>query len=1420
MKQAAFDSARWAVLCVAQEMRSSMHKQATTGLEGPLNQISSHNFTQGMRCAQPRPSQTAFAGSMARKALRVRGVLAVAAVLLGAAAGAQAQAAVSPLAVPFPQTTVGQSRQQTINITLTVSTTVSTVKVLTSGLENGPEFTEGTSSCAGSSGTCTESVIFKPLYPGMRLGAVELLDAGNNVIGTVYLSGVGMGGLDVLSPGYMTTVAGSYLEPTGSSGTGDGGLATSASLSLPASVVADGAGNLYIADELNSQVRMICSGTNSETITGVNCTGPGIIVTLNLGVAQLINPTGVALDGAGNLYIADTGNHIIREVTAANGAVTTVAGDGTAGFMGDGGPATMAELNSPAGVTIDASGNIFIADTDNNLIRRVDALTGDISTVAGGGMGPKGTATGATLSAPYAVAFDALGNMYIPDSGNNMIRKVAPFGGVITPSSTISPVAGSGEAGTGCIIGSTPVETPLNTPEGIAVDAAGNLYIADSKDGCVLKTNGTGGIISLAAAGNFIMTPLIPTGVQGLTSVLWPRGIFVDRTGNVFFADYFGDAIDEVHSNLAVLDFLPTVILDGGKSTPIAQNVENVGNAPSQLDSISALPANNAELATPPTTCDLTPPTPFQMPIDVDCTIGAVFLPTTVGTLEGNIFVTGDTPNDNDNGTPAPQLDIMFFGRAATFTLTLTANGTEPALTTSFGTQVKLVATLVGSAATGTVTFTDSVNGGPAATLKSVTVTADSAELTESALPVGVHTITATFSGNSFPTTVTVTVQEATKTVLTSATNPSTLGNAVTLLATVSAPAGGGQTLGGTVTFSNATANTSSTVTIAAPGTTDPVTFAAPASWFVDGANLITAVYTPPASSPLILGSSSEILSQDVQATTTIIVTTSLNPSTYGTAVTFTANLSSSPTGTVKFYDGATAIGTGSLAGTTAKFTTSALAVGSHSITAVWAGNSDYRAATSPAITQVVTEAETKTTVAASPNPGIAGAPVALTATVKLATGSATITGKVTFTDGTTTLGTATLSAAGTATINPILAAGSHAIVATYSGSSNDVGSTSSALALEVILATTTATVSASPDPALVLSTITFTATVTGNGGIPTGSVALFANGSINLGSGTLNGAGTAQVTNATLAAGTYQITAVYSGDANNAGTTSAAIKEVVGTLPTNTNLGSAATTGSKSQLILVGTVTDTSGTGPVPTGTVTFTSGTTVLGAATLDPSGVATLTPNLNVGTFTVVASYGGDAVHSPSQSSPFKVSSQGSAYTLTVTPSTVNLATSQNSLVTVTLASISGFTDTIGLGCASLPAGVNCHFSNLSVPLSATTPATAQLTIDTNNPLGGGATAMNRQPGPRKTEMAGLLLPFSLLMGWVLWRFRRRHAGELSMLLVLILSGAALMATGCGGFTQNTAAPGTYTFQVVGVGANSNVTEFQSVTLTITK
>jgi hypothetical protein len=181
---------------------------------------------------------------------------------------------------------------------------------------------------------------------------------------------------------------------------------------------------------------------------------------------------------------------------------------------------------------------------------------------------------------------------------------------------------------------------------------------------------------------------------------------------------------------------------------------------------------------------------------------------------------------------------------------------------------------------------------------------------------------------------------------------------------------------------------------------------------------------------------------------------------------------------------------------------------------------------------------------------------------------------------------------------------------------------------------------------------------------------------------------------------------------------------------------------------------------------------------------------------------------------------VTGAGSSFTIGVNPASVTMATSQNATVNVTLNSVSGFADTISLGCVGLPAGVNCHFSNLDVKLGANSTGTAQLIIDTNNPLGGGSSAMMKQPGKRDADLAGLFLPFSLLMGWIVWSFRKRHAGVLSAVLVLVLTGAALLATGCTGFTQSTATPGTYVIQVAGVGTNSNVTEYQTVTLNITK
>ena len=210
---------------------------------------------------------------------------------------------------------------------------------------------------------------------------------------------------------------------------GDNGAATSASLNAPSSVAVDASGNLFIADSGNSRVRRVDASTGIITTVAGNGTwgysGDGGPATS----AELSGPSGVAVDSSGNLFIADLGNSRIRRVDAASHVITTVAGNGTIGSSGDGGPARSAELSGPSGVAVDSSGNLFIADSGANRIRRVDAATGIITTVAGqaswGFSGDGGPATSASLNYPYGVAVDGAGDLLIADTENSRIRQVA-----------------------------------------------------------------------------------------------------------------------------------------------------------------------------------------------------------------------------------------------------------------------------------------------------------------------------------------------------------------------------------------------------------------------------------------------------------------------------------------------------------------------------------------------------------------------------------------------------------------------------------------------------------------------------------------------------------------------------------------------------------------------------------------------------------------------------------------------------------------------------------------------------------------------------------------------------------------------------------------------------------------------------------
>ncbi|MGH9561624.1 MAG: Ig-like domain-containing protein, partial [Terracidiphilus sp.] len=474
-------------------------------------------------------------------------------------------------------------------------------------------------------------------------------------------------------------------------------------------------------------------------------------------------------------------------------------------------------------------------------------------------------------------------------------------------------------------------------------------------------------------------------------------------------------------------------------------------------------------------------------------------------------------------------------------------------------------------------------------------------------------------------------------------------------------------------------------------------------------------------------------------------------------------------------------------------------------------------------LNQVINQAPTVTTVSATPTQGIAATPETISATVALAVGTAIPAGTVTFTSAGTTLGSAPLNSSGVATITSTFAVGSYQIVATYSGNASMNGSTSASLSCTIAVATTQTTLTVTPSPAQILNPVTFTATVKSNGAVPTGSVNLLANGEI-IGTSPLNSSGVAIFSDTALPAGSYSMTAEYLGNSTDAMSTSPAVSEIVGITPTITELGTASTSGTDSQVILLATVTN-NGNGLPPTGTVKFYNGTTSLGTATLDSSGVATIVPNLISGTkYNVDAVYSGDTDHSTSTSQVVGIagtapmSGSGIAFTVTVTPNSINVESSQNITMNVTLASIGSSADTVNLGCASLPAVVNCHFASVSLKLPAGGTVSTQLTIDTNSPLSGGTTALIRRVGTERISLAGLFLPLSL--GCIFWRLRRRNPGVFSTALILVLSATALIASGCNNFSQASAAPGTYVIQITGTGTTTNVIEYQNVTLNITK
>jgi hypothetical protein len=336
------------------------------------------------------------------------------------------------------------------------------------------------------------------------------------------------------SSGTVTTLAGTGVGGFG----GDGGPATSAVLSNPTGVALDSSGNIYIADSFNSRIRKIDSSGIITTVAGTGiagCCGDGGPATS----ATLNQPSRVLLDSSGNLYVADFANNRIRKVDTI-GVISTIVGTGTAGYSGDGGPAASAELNAPFEVSLDSAGDLFISDINNFVVRKVSA-GGTISTLVGNHFGvgyvtfasgiwgsfggDGGAATGAEVNVPGGVAVDSSGNVFIADGANSRIRKV-DINGIITT------VAGGGSANIGD--GGPATNAQLGGPTDVGVDRSGNLLIADYGHQSVRKVDSNGIITTIADSSAGLSQPL---------------GVAADNSGAAFVVDRQNNRVFRIEGN-------------------------------------------------------------------------------------------------------------------------------------------------------------------------------------------------------------------------------------------------------------------------------------------------------------------------------------------------------------------------------------------------------------------------------------------------------------------------------------------------------------------------------------------------------------------------------------------------------------------------------------------------------------------------------------------------------------------------------------------------------------------------------------------------------------------------------------------------------------------------------------------------------
>ncbi len=974
--------------------------------------------------------------------------------------------------------------------------------------------------------------------------------------------------------GLVTSVAGTGIA--GSAGIG--GAATSAQLNTPAGLCYDTAGNLYIADFGNNRVVRVDSVTGILTLTAGNgastSTGDGGPASL----ASLNGPTGLALDWSGNLYISEFFGNLVRRVDAQTGIITTVAGNGNWVSDGDGGPATAAGVQSPRGIVLDNMGNLYVAE--RHVVRRVDGATGVITTVLANSFG--------AAQSPSWMALDQSGNLLISDTGYPIILRLNPATGVVGgyAGDQVGTFEGDGVSALTTGVGSLPV--------GIAVDSSGNGFLASSILYRLRRVDAMTGNIE-TVAGNGLPSSFSPDGLPANVTSITPQTVAISPDGSVVFTD--GAKVRRIS--------LPSPLI----YTATLPYVSPLNTTPGQTVTFGAMPKPIDGSGTPTGTVTFLDGTSGQI-LGSAALAGGVAMLTTTASGPGTYHVLASYSGDSVFAASVSPEKILTVGPGktpTTLSFTSTANPSVIGDSLSFSVGITVPPNLQFTP-TGTLQVMD------AGTVVLTTPVSGTGVWFTLPLAVGTHPLTAVYSGDSnllgsTSPVLNQVIQSGPTVTIASSANPATVGAPLTLTATVTPAAATGVVefveyvypaayTWGTATLVNGTA----TLTFSAVGA---------------GTHSIQAYYH---GDSRYNSSYSASLSQQVgKAAATISLSSTMNPSGVGTQFSINVTVAAAtgftgqPTGTVQILDGSASLGTVNLTNGSAQFPVTFTTAGTHSLTAVYGGDAGFAGATSTPLNEVVKNTTAFYLFGTSPSPSVVGTPVTFTGSLT----QSSATGTVEFVDSLSTppvsLGIATVVNGTVSLTTSSLAAGTHTVNLIYSGDANFMGTTGS-ISQVVKLASTL--VLTAPPSAVFGQAVQVTANVTP--AAATGSVQLF-DGQTILGTVVLSN-GTAVLSVPSLTAGTHAIGAAYFGDGTYAGANSSNVTVTVSKASPSISVSSSQNPAPTGQSVTF-TVALTPAT---TTGSVQLLDGSTVLSSLGV---GTTTASVTLGVGQHSVTAVYSGD-------------------------------------------------------------------------------------------------------------------------------------------------------------------------------------------------